>query len=261
VHATATSFDGETIPYSDSGTAGATLVLIHGWSCHRGFWREQRTLDAAYRVIALDLAGHGQRAHAAARHSWSMATFARDVEAVVDACDARDVVLVGHSMGGAVAVEAALRLGSRCRLVVGVDTFTDARFYRRRPAAEIAARRAAFAADFRGEIAGMVAQITAPATDARTVRWIADAMGATRVDAALAALGALLDWDIEERWPQLACPVETINAAMLDAPEYAIALPGLRVHSMTDVGHFPMLEAPARFDAALRAVVDRAVTP
>jgi pimeloyl-ACP methyl ester carboxylesterase len=258
--ATCNSFDGVAIPYADSATAGPALVFIHGWSCHRGFWREQRALAAAYRVIALDLAGHGPRAEAASRTDWSMAAFARDVEAVIDACDAREVVLVGHSMGGAVAVEAALRLGGRCRLVVGVDTFTDARFYRRRPAAEIAARRAAFAADFRGEIAGMVAQITAPATDARVVRWIADAMGATRVDDAVAALGALLDWDVEERWPHLTCPVETINAAMLDAPPYAIPLPGLRLHPMTDVGHFPMLEAPARFDAALRAVVHRAVT-
>jgi pimeloyl-ACP methyl ester carboxylesterase len=260
VDATCTSFDGVAIPYSDSGTGGPALVFIHGWSCHRGFWREQRALEAAYRVVALDLAGHGAGAPAAARHSWSMAAFARDVEAVIDACDARDVVLVGHSMGGAVAVEAALRLGGRCRLVVGVDTFTDARFYRRRPAAEIAARRAAFAANFRGEIAAMVAQITAPATDARTVRWIADAMGATRVDDALAALGALLAWDVDERWPQLRAPVETINAAMLDAPEHAVPLAGLRVHAMTGVGHFPMLEAPARFDAALRAVVDRFVT-
>jgi pimeloyl-ACP methyl ester carboxylesterase len=255
VTATCRSFDDVEIPYTTCGTTGPALVFIHGWSCHRGFWREQLALGEHARVITLDLAGHGARAARSARRTWSMAAFARDVEAVIAAADAGAVVLIGHSMGGAVGLEAALRLGDRCRLLLGIDTFTDDRFYRRRPAAEIAERRARFAADFAGEMTRMVGHITAPTTDPATVRFIAAQMSATRTDDALDALDALLAWDVEERWPAVRCPVATINATMLASPEHAIALDGLSVHLMDGVGHFPMLEAPERFATALRATV------
>jgi sigma-B regulation protein RsbQ len=254
-HATCTSFDGVPIAYTTAGTRAPALVFVHGWSCHGGFWREQLALADTFRVIAVDLAGHGASRAGIARRTWSMAAFARDVEAAIDAAGVGEVIIVGHSMGGAVGVETALRLGDRCRLLVGVDTFTDDRFYARRPAAEIAARCATFRADFAGTMTQMVDAITAPATDADTVRWIAHEMAATPLDDAVAALGALLDWDVAERWPLLACPVATINSGLLESPEHAMPLARLHVDLLADVGHFPMLEDPARFAAALRAIV------
>jgi pimeloyl-ACP methyl ester carboxylesterase len=253
--ATCTSFDGVPIVYEIAGERGPALVFIHGWSCRRDFWREQASLTDAFRVIVLDLAGHGASADASARREWSMIAFARDVEAVIAAAGVDEVVLVGHSMGGAVAVEAALRLGERCRFVLGIDTFTDERFYGGRPADEIAERCAAFRADFAGTMARMVEQITFPTSDPATVRWIAGAMAATRVDDAVAALGALLAWNAAARWPELGCPVATINCALLESPEHALPLAGLRLELIDGVGHFPMLEAPARFNAALRAIL------
>jgi len=179
--ATCRSFDGVPIAYATTGRRGPALVFVHGWSCHRGFWREQAALAVDFRILVVDLAGHGASCDAHARTDWSIAAFARDVEAAIDAAGFDDAVVIGHSMGGAVGVDLAIRLGPRCRLLLGVDTFTDARFYRRRPAAEIAARRATFAADFAGTMRAMVAQITPPATPAETVAWIAHEMAATPV--------------------------------------------------------------------------------
>jgi pimeloyl-ACP methyl ester carboxylesterase len=259
-HATCTSFDGLPIAYATAGTRGPALVFIHGWSCQHAFWREQFALADAFRIITLDLPGHGRSQPAAARAAWSMAAFARDVEAAIEAAGADDVVLIGHSMGGAVGVEVALRLGRRCRLLLGVDTFTDERFYRRRPAAEVRARCATFAADFSGTMTKMVERLVAPEADPALVRWIAAQMAAAPIDDKLAALDALLAWDIDDRWPLLSCAVETINSALLASPAHEIELAGLRDHAMTGVGHFPMLEAPARFNAALRAILERTTT-
>jgi len=258
-HATCTSFDDSPIAYATAGMRGPALVFVHGWSCRHAFWREQLALADAFRIIMLDLPGHG-RSQPAARSAWSMAAFARDVESVIAAAGVDDVVLIGHSMGGAVGVETALRLGSRCRLLLGVDTFTDERFYRRRSPADIRARCAAFAADFSGAMMYMVERLTAPAADPALVPWIAAEMAAAPIGDKLAALGALLEWDVEERWPSLACAVETINSARLASPAHEIELAGLRVHAMDGVGHFPMLEAPARFNAALRAILERTTT-
>jgi len=100
------------------------VVLIHGWSCDSSYWEAQLpSLRSRYRVVTLDLAGHG--GSSADRKDWSMRAFGEDVRRVVEAVDAHSpLVLVGHSMGGPVAVEAARQLGSRVRAVIGVDTFS-----------------------------------------------------------------------------------------------------------------------------------------
>ena len=160
-------------------------------------------------------------------------------------------------MGGAAALEAALRLGPRCAFVLGVDTFTDAAFHRRRPSHEVEARIKAFAEDFPGMMEQMVRRITAGSVARKTIDWIIEAMAEAEPRVALPILGALLDWDIEARWPLLPCPVETINSVMLVENSEGPQLDGLRVHAMDGVGHFPMLEAPERFNAIARAALRR----
>jgi pimeloyl-ACP methyl ester carboxylesterase len=71
-------------------------------------------------------------------------------------------------------------------------------------------------------------------------------------------LRSLLAWDISERWPLRPCAVETINSAWLDAASQQVAcLDGLVVHPMEGVGHFPMLEAPADFNARASSILRR----
>jgi len=106
-------------------TPDATVILVHGWSCDSTYWSEQLpALRRHFDVITIDLAGHGKTP--ATRADFSMASFGRDVAEVVAQLPAsQPIVLVGHSMGGPVAVEAALLLGERVRGVIGVDTFAS----------------------------------------------------------------------------------------------------------------------------------------
>lgn len=242
--------DDTTLHYRIAGTQGPVLMLIHGWSCNQDFWAPQREAFAThFRVVTLDLAGHGlSRAPLAAR-DWSIENFAADVEAVIDALGAERAVLVGHSMGGAVAVETAIRLGARCRFVLGVDTFNEAAFYGARPAEEIAQRRRIFEQDFAGTMRAMVRNITAETAAPDIVAALGDGMAATDPDVGLAVLEHLLAWDIEARWPALSVPVATINSAMLARRNELLELDGLDVRLMEGVGHFPMMEDPAAFNA------------
>lgn len=75
------------------------VVLIHGWTCAARFWRLQvQDLSADHRVIAFDLRGHG-RSGAPADGDWSLDTFGKDLEAVLDACADGPALLAGHSLG------------------------------------------------------------------------------------------------------------------------------------------------------------------
>jgi pimeloyl-ACP methyl ester carboxylesterase len=253
--------DGIGLHCSERGDGAQAVLFIHGWSCDRTMW-DALDLGALgdVRCVAVDLAGHGASVASVAARRWSIAGFGADVATIVEALGVDDVILVGHSMGGPVALEAALRLGARCRAIIGVDTFNEATFYRGRPAREIAERLAPFAADFRGSMRSMVAHITAPGCDPALVAQIGETMNRIDPAVALAVLDALLTWDIDARWPLLDRAVETINSAFLARRNETIVLDRLVVHELEGVGHFPMLEDPAAFSAALGAIIARAAS-
>ena len=119
------SADGVSIVFDVRGRASeaAALVFVHGWAGRREHWAEQIEAFADERRVArLDLAGHG--ASGQSRDRWSVGAFAGDVVAVVDGLGLDQVVLIGHSLGGSVIVEAARRLAGRVVRLVGVDTWS-----------------------------------------------------------------------------------------------------------------------------------------
>jgi pimeloyl-ACP methyl ester carboxylesterase len=119
---TAMSTDGVPIKYEVAGQGEPALMFVHCWSCNRGFWDAQWAHFAPrYRVVRLDLAGHGDSGRE--RKDYTIEAFGADVAAVVEQLALKRVILIGHSMGGPVAVEAERRLGDRVIGVVGVDTF------------------------------------------------------------------------------------------------------------------------------------------
>ncbi|HKF69310.1 MAG TPA: alpha/beta fold hydrolase, partial [Vicinamibacterales bacterium] len=80
--ASAASVDGMTIHSTATGSGRATVVLVHGWTCDSSSWDAQvPVLSKHYRVITLDLPGHG-RSGAPKDGKFSMDLFARAVEAV-----------------------------------------------------------------------------------------------------------------------------------------------------------------------------------
>lgn len=118
------SYDGVPIAYSVAGSGEGALLFIHAWACDRSYWTAQVGAFASnQRVVTVDLAGHGDSG--AGREAWTIEALARDVEAVIGELDLASVVLVGHSMGGPVALEVARRLPDRVVGVIGVDAFQD----------------------------------------------------------------------------------------------------------------------------------------
>jgi pimeloyl-ACP methyl ester carboxylesterase len=113
-----TTQDGTTIHYVDSGGDGPPVLLVHGITESARTWDPViELLEPYYRVIAMDLRGHGESSFA---ERYDLEAMTGDVVAVIQALDIADRVhIVGHSLGGAVvsAVGAAVPVAS----VVDVD--------------------------------------------------------------------------------------------------------------------------------------------
>jgi pimeloyl-ACP methyl ester carboxylesterase len=109
------------------GPAGAPVILlVHGFRAHARWWDFSAPLLAAdFRVLALDLGGMGDSSH---RSIYSHTNFAEDIAAVVRHAGLRDIILIGHSFGGIVAVDAAYHfpeLFARAILIDSKFSFDD----------------------------------------------------------------------------------------------------------------------------------------
>jgi pimeloyl-ACP methyl ester carboxylesterase len=92
---------------------GPPLVCVHGAGGSHEYWGYQRRdLAAIGRVIALDLPGHGRSPGEGAAQ---VATYSAALLAALDALELEQAILLGHSMGGAVALWTALHAPARVR--------------------------------------------------------------------------------------------------------------------------------------------------
>src|SRR5204863_2363604 len=97
--ASAATLDGMAIHSTSTGKGTKTLMLVHGWTCDDTSWAENvPELSKHYRVITLDLPGHG-KSGSPKDGKITMDLFARAVEAVRAEQKVDKIILVGHSMG------------------------------------------------------------------------------------------------------------------------------------------------------------------
>lgn len=97
------------------------VVFLHGAGCDRTGWMTlaRATAHQGWSVLAPDLPGHGR---SGGRPLTSIAALSAWTEHLLDAAGARSAALVGHSMGGAIALETAARLGPRITCLVSIGT-------------------------------------------------------------------------------------------------------------------------------------------
>jgi pimeloyl-ACP methyl ester carboxylesterase len=251
--------DGVQIHYETGGSGSPALVFIHGWNCDRSYWSEQLHLFAStHQVVAIDLAGHGDSG--VNRVEWSMANFGADVAAVADRLQLEDIILVGHSMGGPVALEAAKLLKGRIKMIIAADTLSDVS--QRYADEQLAGMLAAMEADFPGTVDGMVrSTFFLPTSDPALIDQIARDMGAAPPAAGIGALEGLARWfneDVEQALADVDVPIRLINSDYRPTNIGAgqALTTSFEAVLMSGVGHFVMQEDPAQFNAIMAELLN-----
>ena len=88
----------ENLSYFDSEKGDITLLFIHGAFINKEYWNEQLTyFSEKYRVIAIDIAGHGNSSHN--RNEWTIKNYGKDISEFIKKLLLKNVVLIGHSIG------------------------------------------------------------------------------------------------------------------------------------------------------------------
>lgn len=247
----ATSADGVSIHFEVEGLGDPPIVFVHGWACDLTYWRAQMDpFSTDHLVAALDLAGHGRSG--LGRSAWTMEAFGQDVAAVIRKLDLHDVVLVGHSMGGTVILEAAREVPGRVGLLVAVDTFFDVE--QRLGREQVRQFLTPFRSDYRAAVRSYLEDnMFGPQTDPALKEAIVTDMSQAAPDVALGALEYLLTYDTPAALARVRMPIRCINS-----DKYVTRTELARKHAasfdvvhMSGVGHFLMMEKPEDFNRLL----------
>ncbi|MFV3126282.1 alpha/beta fold hydrolase [Niveispirillum sp. KHB5.9] len=255
------------IAFDDAG-AGRPLLLVHGWATHAGFFRPQlEDLARAFRVVAIDLRGHGRSRGADA--DLSIDLLARDVAELADHLDLRDMLVVGWSMGAMVLWRALLD-GLTAR-TAGMAVIDMAPRVINGEGWELGLRGSSAAKSARQSLAAMVANwpAVAPRVAGRifaeggeaehaTLRHWAEAEVAASDAPAMARLwSSLIAQDFRADLAPLSLPVLVAhgNRSRLYSAATAQALAALLPRAVTvgfdGSGHAPHLERPESFNRTL----------
>lgn len=253
--ATARSADGVPIRFDTTGAGEPTLLFVHGWAVDRRIWDDEaKRLSARQRVVTLDLAGHGDSG--GERSEWTMRAFGQDVKAVAEAADATRIVLVGHSMGGAVVLEAARLMPQRVEGIVLVDMFLDVGTRTPVDQAEAMARK--IAADYTSSVTQMVTEyLFAPTTPAAVRERVLRHVTALAPEVSTAMLLQTWTYDPLPALAEIKVPVRAVSADKYptNVEGNRRYMPGYEAEIVAGSGHYPMLEDPRAFAAAMDRVL------
>jgi pimeloyl-ACP methyl ester carboxylesterase len=252
--------DGMPLVCEVRGKGGTALVFLHGWCGDRSYWKHQADVFAKnYRVVTLDQAGHGESGKD--RKDWNVQGLAADVAAVVKALALKRVILVGHSMGGPVALMAAKGMPGTVVAVIGVDTLQDAEF--KMPEGGAKKFLAAFEADFKGTMRAGLDGLLHDKVDPELKKWLVSRAEAQDQKMALGLMRDMSGLDLKVLLREARVPVRCINSgggfkffrptAIATNRKYA----DFDAVTIAAVGHYPMLERPSEFNEKLRQVLKR----
>jgi 4,5:9,10-diseco-3-hydroxy-5,9,17-trioxoandrosta-1(10),2-diene-4-oate hydrolase len=257
-------------------TESQPLVFVHGLSgCWMNWLEQLPVLARRHRVVTLDLPGFGYSPmprHDRPASELTIAGYARLLDRLLDELGIDAAAVVGNSMGGFVAAELAIAFPRRVeRLVLisaaGVSTAGNHATTRALPSlrrletvlagtsAWVASKSDTVARRARLRDALMYVVARHPARLPATL--VAEQLRGAGKPGFLQALQSILDYDIRERLPEIACPTLIVWGdrdrliPVRDADVFEQLIPGSRKVIFENTGHVAMLERPAAFNALL----------
>jgi pimeloyl-ACP methyl ester carboxylesterase len=114
------------VEVAEAGAGGRPVLLVHGFTGSKEDFTDfvDPLAERGWHAVAPDLRGHGGSDHPPGEHAYDLELFAADQLALADALGWGSFVLVGHSMGGAVAQRIVLDRPERVAALVLMSTFT-----------------------------------------------------------------------------------------------------------------------------------------
>jgi len=238
--------------YEDAGSGDPPMVFVHGIGNHTHFAAQVEHFSRSHRAIAPDLPGFGQSD--APDRDYGIAAFAADISWLCDELNLNGPIIIGHSMGGAVALELAATRPDLPSAIVLLDPIPIV------PLPALAAQRDHLAEALAGPAFSEVfrqfaeARMFQPTDDPVLRGRIVDEMCATRQRVLAPTFASLSRWTGEDAAGRVTGPVLLITAGdglPADMARTRELLPQLEHRRAVGVGHFAHAMAPDQINAMI----------
>jgi pimeloyl-ACP methyl ester carboxylesterase len=251
--------NGVNIAYTDTGKNDTTILFVHGWAINKGYWADQVSyFGKKYRVVTIDLPGFGRSGKN--RNKWDTKAYGSDIDSVIKALDLKKVILVGHSMSGDIALQAATENPLQVIGLVGIDNFKNAGELQNPNAQkEYAAAIAQMKSNFK-KVAfqymnqALFSKTTTPAIKKRILNDVAQ----TDSTIAIASMEQQdLNFDEITRLQQYGKKLYLINSDVTPTVTTYMAAKNIpfQVYYTKGTGHYAMIENPKEFNMLLDEVI------
>ena len=243
--------DDVTLFYDQAGSGDPPIVFVHGWTCDHTYFAPQfGHFSKDHRVVAVDLRGHGHSDKP--EQEYTIAAFADDVAWLCRELGLSKPVVVGHSMGGVIALEMAARFPDLPAAVVLVDAPVVP------PLALVEAVKPMMEAlrspGYREVQRQFVANaLFLPTDNPMRKAQIVDAMSEAPQHVMVSAFENIFSWDSAAAAAACKVPVLNICAAqpIADVTRFRELCPHLVNGQTVGAGHFHQLEVPDQVNAMI----------
>ena len=239
------SFDDLNIVYEQHGSSPNCIVLIHGLGINRFVWNYQvNLLKNSFSVVVIDLAGHGESGFN--RKNYTIENYASDVAAVIESLGFTTVVLVGHSLGGAIALETEQLIPSKVHSIIGVDTLVYPFYTQKNDSEEIEQFLVPWRKNYKQELEVFTRSCFDPNASSELVDKTIEQVLSTKSSVFISSLTNLLSWDGDSALAKCNCPIDGMFSSLINADVDYAKLHKDKLSSIfyADCGHFLTLEKP-----------------
>jgi sigma-B regulation protein RsbQ len=255
--------DNAVINYHISGDGDTTLLFVHGSYIDQSYWKDQvKYFSPHYTVVTLDLPGHGESGKE--RNRWSVKGFVEDVILVIKELNLKNIILIGHSLGGDINLLSATSYTGQLAGFIGIDNFKNAATplspeYQQQASAILENLTTDFA-NTNEQYARMV--LLTPQTPAvitnRVIKDYRNAYKPMGIEI-MTELFKLFETE-KELLPELKFKLYLINVDYMptnETPLKQYAGSGYEVIHLKGTCHYPMLENPDELDRSLELVIQK----
>jgi pimeloyl-ACP methyl ester carboxylesterase len=244
--------DGIALGYADAGDGAPPIALVHGWATDRGVMAPLfEHLQRAHRVVSVDLRGFGDSD--APRQSYTIRGYADDLAHMIAELDLTRPVVIGHSMGGLIALDLAARHPDQVSAVVILESMVaaaDTVVAGLRPVLD-GVRSGAY----RDVLTGLMTYLTGPHFDPTARARLVQLAASCPQHVLVSAMQDMLDFDSAAAAARVRCPLLYVGTATpyADLARLRALCPQLVTGQLVGCGHYFPLEVPDQ----LHPMVDR----